>query len=86
MTATGVRVVPDGTLVDRVLEHLTERSADSLTLARDVLGIAKATPAIAERVAEALLGADPRVRRLTDGRSGFTSDANTGSITPPLRP
>jgi DNA polymerase-3 subunit epsilon len=68
VTPNGVRVVPGGTLVDRVLGHLAERSSDSLTIARDVLGIGKATPAIAERVAEALLGADPRVRRLTDGR------------------
>jgi DNA polymerase-3 subunit epsilon len=63
-----MRIAPEGTLVDRVLRHLTDRSADSLTLATEVLGIAKATPAIAERVAEALLAADPRVRRLTDGR------------------
>lgn len=68
VTGDGVRIVPEGTLVDRVLGHLADRSADSLTLAREVLGIAQATPAIAERVAEALLGADPRIRRLTDGR------------------
>jgi DNA polymerase-3 subunit epsilon len=63
-----VRIAPVGTLVDRVLHHLSEQSSDSLTIARDVLGIRKATMAIAERVAVALLGADPRVRRLQDGR------------------
>jgi len=63
-----VRVAPSGTLVDRVLRRLDERPADSLTIAREVLGLAAASRAIAERVAVALLGADPRVRRLQDGR------------------
>ncbi len=68
MSAEGVRITPRGTLIDRVLRHLGDQSADSLTLARDVLGIGKATAAIAERVAIALLGADPRVRRQRDGQ------------------
>ncbi len=40
---------------------------NSLALARDVLGLA-APPVIAERLAVALLGADPRIARLDDGR------------------
>ena len=65
---TGIRATPQGTLVDRVLRFLGDQSADSLTLARDGLGIGRATRAIADRVAVALLGSDPRVRRLSDGR------------------
>ena len=64
----GIRATPQGTLVDRALRFLGEQSADSLTLARDVLGIGRATRAVADRVAVALLGADPRVRRMSDGK------------------
>jgi DNA polymerase-3 subunit epsilon len=63
-----VRATPEGTLVDRALRALAQDATDSLTLARDVLGIRRATRTIAERVAAALLGADPRVRQLADGR------------------
>jgi len=62
-----------------VLHHLSEQSADSLTIARDVLGIRKATRAIAERVAVALLGADPRVRRLQDGRWSLTATGSSAT-------
>ncbi len=68
MSSPGVRATPQGTLVDRTLRFLSEGAADSLTLARDVLGIGRATRAVADRVTVALLGADPRVRRLGDGR------------------
>jgi DNA polymerase-3 subunit epsilon len=40
----------------------------ALELARDILGLASVSPVIAERLAIALLGADPRVRQLPDGR------------------
>jgi DNA polymerase III epsilon subunit family exonuclease len=78
VSAPGVRIAQAGTLVERVLRHLDQRSADSLAIARDVLGLTKASRAIAERVAVALLGADPRVRRLQDGRwalAGIAADA-----------
>jgi DNA polymerase III subunit epsilon len=42
--------------------------ADSRTLTKDVLGLPAAPAAVAERLAVALLGADPRVRRGQDGR------------------
>ncbi len=73
MSDLGVRATPTGTLVDRALRLLTDQAADSLTLARDVLGIGQVTRAIADRVAVALLGADPRVRRLGDGRWALSS-------------
>ncbi len=69
MTAStsGMQVAPSGTLVDRVLHRLEDGAADSITLVREVLGLGKATKAVAERVAVALIGADPRVRRQQNG-------------------
>ena len=68
VTAFGVRATQSGTLVDRTLAFLDAGPADAVTLARDVLGIAKATRPIADRVIVALVGADPRVRQLADAR------------------
>jgi DNA polymerase III epsilon subunit family exonuclease len=76
---SGIRATPQGTLVDRVLRFLGEQSADSLTLARDVLGIGRATRAIADRVAVALLGSDPRVRRLSNGKWALAG-AHDGAV------
>jgi DNA polymerase-3 subunit epsilon len=67
MTVSGVQITARGTLVDRVLHRLGEGNADSLTLVREVLGLGRATKAVAERVAVALIGADPRVRRQQNG-------------------
>jgi DNA polymerase-3 subunit epsilon len=61
-------VRPQGTLVERALAFLGAGPADSTTLARSVLGIPTASAVVADRVAAALLGADPRVSRLGDGR------------------
>ena len=63
-----VQAVPEGTLVDRALTYLAAGPGDSRTLAREVLGLPNASSVIAERLAIALLGADPRVSRLDDGR------------------
>jgi DNA polymerase-3 subunit epsilon len=62
-----MQVAPSGTLVDRVLHRLEDGAADSITLVREVLGLGTATKAVAERVAVALIGADPRVRRQQNG-------------------
>ncbi len=64
----GVATHSSRTLVDRALQLLSvagPRSAEQL--ARDVLGLAHAPPAVSERLAVALLGADPRVRQLENG-------------------
>ena len=37
-------------------------------MTKDLMGLDKAPPLVADRIAVALLGADPRVRRLGDGR------------------
>jgi DNA polymerase III epsilon subunit family exonuclease len=57
-----------GTLVDKALQFLTAGPADSATLARDIMGLRHGPPLVADRVVVALLGADPRVQRLGDGR------------------
>ena len=54
--------------MDRALEFLGAGPAESILLARDVLGVPAATPLIADRLAAALLGSDPRVRRRVDSR------------------
>ena len=64
----GLQGHPSGTLVDRALEYLANGPADSAALAHDVIGLRQGPPLVADRVAVALLGADPRVRRLGDGR------------------
>src|SRR5215470_6359135 len=65
---TGIASYRQGTLVDRALQHLATGPADSTNLTNKVLGIPMATPVVAERLVAALLGADPRVGRLGDGR------------------
>ena len=68
MNTGGIHTQQRGTLVDRALEFLGAGPAESISLARDVLGVPAATPLIADRLAAALLGSDPRVRRRVDSR------------------
>jgi len=75
---SGLAAVPAGTLVDRALEALAAGPRTSLDLARTVLGLPNAPAAVADRLAVALLGADPRIRRLGDDRWGLVAVA-TGS-------
>jgi DNA polymerase III epsilon subunit family exonuclease len=65
---TGVSAHPESTLLDRVLAHLRFGPRTPATLCHEILGLLGAQPAICDRVAIALLGADPRVRQLADGR------------------
>jgi DNA polymerase-3 subunit epsilon len=71
----GLATVPSGTLVDRALEALASGPRSAEELSRDVLGLARAPVAVAERLTVALLGADPRVRRLPDGQWGLVAAA-----------
>jgi len=48
---------------------------DADTLARGVLGLSNVPRAVAERLAVALLAADPRVRQHEDGRWGLVAEA-----------
>lgn len=61
--APGLTAVPGGTLLDRALRLLELGPADSLRIAREVLGLPRAPAVVADRLAAALLGHDPRVRR-----------------------
>lgn len=65
----GVGAHPATPLGERALARLADRGPQpAASLCRDVLGLPGAPAAVAERLTFALLGADPRVRRLPDGR------------------
>jgi DNA polymerase-3 subunit epsilon len=52
-----------GTLLERALRLLAAGPANGPAIAREVLGMPRAPTLVADRLAVALLGADPRVRR-----------------------
>jgi len=64
----GLATHPAGTLAERAVALLGTGPIASDRIASEVMGLFRATPIIAERLAVALLGADPRVSRLRDGR------------------
>lgn len=70
-----VAAVPSGTLADKALGRLGWGPQTALTLTREVFGLVRAPAAVAERLAVALLGADPRVKRLPDGRWALVTQA-----------
>ncbi|UCD23397.1 MAG: 3'-5' exonuclease [Gemmatimonadota bacterium] len=72
ISESGLQGHPGGTLVDKALQFLRAGPADSNTLARDVMGLKHGPTLVADRVVVALLGADPRVQRLGDGRWALT--------------
>ena len=71
----GLSAHPESTLLDRVLETLREGPRAAATLCHRVLGLPGAQEPVCERIAIALLGADPRVRQLADGRWGLVPEA-----------
>jgi DNA polymerase III subunit epsilon len=71
----GLSAHPESTLLDRVLETLREGPRAAAILCHRVLGLPGAQEAVCERIAIALLGADPRVRQLADGRWGLVPEA-----------
>jgi DNA polymerase-3 subunit epsilon len=71
----GLSAHPAGTLVDRALQQLALGPASATELASKVLGLPNAPVAVAERIAAALLGADPRVRQQADGRWALVAAA-----------
>jgi DNA polymerase III subunit epsilon len=71
----GISAHPDSTLLERVLAYLRMEPRTPATLCHDVLGLLGAPVVICERVAVALLGADPRVRQLGDGRWSLVQEA-----------
>jgi hypothetical protein len=72
---SGLAAHPVSALAERVLLRLRVAPALSAELCHEVLGLPGAPTVLAERVAVALLGADPRVRQLPDGRWALASVA-----------
>lgn len=71
---TGLAVHPSTTLVERVHGVLRTGPQTSAMLCRDVLGLSEAPVVICDRIAVALLGSDPRIRRIPDGRWGLVPE------------
>lgn len=63
----GLAALPASTMVERALLAMGERARQADWLATHVMGLVNAPGAVSERLAAALLGADPRVHRLADG-------------------
>ena len=72
----GTSAYSDSTLLERVMAQLRLGPRTPVTLCHQVLGLMGAPPAICDRVAAALLGADPRVRRLADGSWAMVPEAH----------
>jgi len=71
----GTSAYPDSTLLERVLAQLRLAPRTPSILCHEVLGLLGAPAAICDRVAIALLGADPRVRQLENGSWGLVPEA-----------
>jgi DNA polymerase-3 subunit epsilon len=71
----GTSAHPDSTLLERVLAQLRIGPRAPATLCHEILGLFNAPAAICDRVAFALLGADPRVRLQEDGRWSLVPEA-----------
>jgi DNA polymerase III subunit epsilon len=71
----GTSAYPESTLLERVLAQLRIGPRPPATLCHEILGLLGAPAAICDRVAYALLGADPRVRLLDDGRWSLVPEA-----------
>ncbi|HYK09850.1 MAG TPA: 3'-5' exonuclease [Gemmatimonadales bacterium] len=64
----GIAPVSANSLSGRAVAYLEAGPADAVVLARDVLGVVRPRREIADRLLSTLLGSDPRVSRLSDGR------------------
>jgi DNA polymerase-3 subunit epsilon len=68
--------IPQRTLADRAMELMVGGPCDAEQLATDIMGLKAAPRAVCERLAVALLAADPRVRQLEDGRWALVAEAH----------
>ncbi len=71
----GLASHPASTLLERVIGALGTGPLPAAALCDEILGLPGAPVAVAERLAVALLAADPRVRQLPDGRWGLVAEA-----------
>lgn len=76
----GTSAYPESTLLERVLAQLRIGPRAPVTLCHEILGLLGAPAAICDRVAYALLGADPRVRLLEDGRWSLVPEAQESPL------
>ena len=71
----GLAAHSGATMVDRALLAMAEQARRAEWLAANVMGLVGAPAVVSERLAAALLGADPRVQRLPDGAWGLVAAA-----------
>jgi DNA polymerase III subunit epsilon len=71
----GTSAYPESTLAERVLLALHNGPASALQLCHTIVGLPGAPRAVCDRIAIALLGADPRVRQISEGFWGLVPEA-----------
>ncbi len=71
----GTTAHPESTLLDRVLATLRGSARSATMLCHEVLGLPGAPQVICDRITVALLGADPRFRRMPDGCWALVAEA-----------
>ncbi len=75
---SGLAAFPSSSLANRAAAYLEAGPASSIALVRDVLGLGATPRALAAKIAQALVGGDPRVAQTPEGRwalVGTASDA-----------
>ena len=72
---TGLAAHSPRTLLDRALVLMADGPQSAPALASNVMGLRRAPDSVASRLAAALLGADPRVGQLPDGRWALVASA-----------
>jgi DNA polymerase-3 subunit epsilon len=76
---SGLSAFPSSSLVNRAAAYLEAGPASSVALVRDVLGLGATPRALAARIAQALVGDDPRVAQTPEGRWTLAQSANAAA-------
>ncbi len=71
----GLATHPRSTLLERALHLMGDGPQPAMAVASEVMGLRRPPESVASRLAAALLGADPRVRQLPDGRWALVAAA-----------
>jgi len=80
---SGLTAFPSSSLVNRAAAYLEAGPASSIALVRDVLGLGATPRGMAARIAQALVGGDPRVIQTPEGR-WMLAGAAQGAASPTL--
>ena len=80
---SGLTAFPSSSLVNRAAAYLEAGPASSVALVRDVLGLGATPRGLAARIAQALVGGDPRVTQTPEGRWTLAM-AGTAAASPTL--